>query len=454
MAARGATGATGVNPRGAYNNVTAYAITDAVLYQGSTWVAVAATTGNAPPTLPTTSNSWWQLLAQKGVDGLGTGDVVGPSSAVDNRIAVFDGTTGKLIKDGGKLVGDVVTGPASSVTGNLPAFGGTSGKTVVDSGVPAKTADKRNRIVNPCMRIGQENGTSAIATGYLADQWNMIGNGLSLQGALSVQRSPSRSPNVILHSYQVAKASLAAGDYGQIYQSIEGIRTSDFGWGTAQAIPVVARFSMKSDTVGTYTMSLTDSTGGYSFLFAAVVDAVDVWKTFTVPIPPPPAGTWPVGTDSSMALHFCTACGTTYGGGTAGWQASNKLAIAGQVNMAVAANKNIIIADVGLYADPQNTGLAPPFEVPDFSTDLLECQRYYEVVGMTLSHSADGAYPYTNTAFWKASKRVAPTLAVVAGSLNGGAVSVIAHSPNAGIRQTAFAAGAIDAGFSGNARMS
>ncbi|OGO26416.1 MAG: hypothetical protein A2136_05420 [Chloroflexi bacterium RBG_16_54_11] len=31
----------------------------------------------------------------------GSGDVVGPSSAVNGNLAVFDGTTGKVIKDGG-----------------------------------------------------------------------------------------------------------------------------------------------------------------------------------------------------------------------------------------------------------------------------------------------------------------------------------------------------------------
>lgn len=36
----------------------------------------------------------------------GTGDVVGPSGAVTARIAVFDGTTGKLIADSGALVSD------------------------------------------------------------------------------------------------------------------------------------------------------------------------------------------------------------------------------------------------------------------------------------------------------------------------------------------------------------
>lgn len=35
--------------------------------------------------------------------GSGTGDVVGPASAVSGNIAVFDGTTGKLIADGGPV---------------------------------------------------------------------------------------------------------------------------------------------------------------------------------------------------------------------------------------------------------------------------------------------------------------------------------------------------------------
>lgn len=39
----------------------------------------------------------------KGVDGLGAGDVVGPSSAADGNLALFDGTSGKLIKDGGTV---------------------------------------------------------------------------------------------------------------------------------------------------------------------------------------------------------------------------------------------------------------------------------------------------------------------------------------------------------------
>lgn len=57
---------------GDYNPATAYVLDDVVLYNGSSWIALDDTTGNTPPTLPTTSNAYWQLLARQGIDGAGT----------------------------------------------------------------------------------------------------------------------------------------------------------------------------------------------------------------------------------------------------------------------------------------------------------------------------------------------------------------------------------------------
>lgn len=93
-------GNAGVNPRGAYASGTAYAALDMVLDNGSSWIAKGATTGNAPPVLPSTENTYWSLLAAKGSDGTGTGDVVGPASSVDNEIVLFSGTSGKQVKRG------------------------------------------------------------------------------------------------------------------------------------------------------------------------------------------------------------------------------------------------------------------------------------------------------------------------------------------------------------------
>lgn len=68
-----------------------------------------------------------------------TGGVIGPESSVDGNIAVFDGATGKIIKDYGftpeQLTAEFVIGPESSIDGGIAVFDGTTGKLVKDSGL-------------------------------------------------------------------------------------------------------------------------------------------------------------------------------------------------------------------------------------------------------------------------------------------------------------------------------
>lgn len=56
----------------------------------------------------------------------GGGDVVGPASAVDDRIATFDGVTGKLLQDGGKVVSDLVDITSTQTVGGDKTFTGTN----------------------------------------------------------------------------------------------------------------------------------------------------------------------------------------------------------------------------------------------------------------------------------------------------------------------------------------
>lgn len=51
--------------------------------------------------------------------GVGTGDVVGPSSAVDSNLVAFDTTTGKLIKDSGIATSAIIAFPGSTAQGDL-----------------------------------------------------------------------------------------------------------------------------------------------------------------------------------------------------------------------------------------------------------------------------------------------------------------------------------------------
>lgn len=61
----------GIIWRGAYSGATAYLINDAVSFNGSSYICIAPTTGNNP-----TNSTYWNLIAQKGTDGMGSGDML------------------------------------------------------------------------------------------------------------------------------------------------------------------------------------------------------------------------------------------------------------------------------------------------------------------------------------------------------------------------------------------
>lgn len=104
--ATGATGATGsTGPQGATGNTgaqgpagTAATVSVGTVTTGAPGTSVAITNAG------TTSAAVFNFTIPRGdtgAAGAGTGDVIGPSTAANNNIAVFDGTTGKLIEDSG-----------------------------------------------------------------------------------------------------------------------------------------------------------------------------------------------------------------------------------------------------------------------------------------------------------------------------------------------------------------
>lgn len=108
-------------------------------------VAVGTVTTGAPGTSATVVNSGTSSAAvfdftiprgDTGAGGGGSGDVVGPASATNNGVALFDSTTGKIIKDGGVLG----TAAFEAATSFATAAQGTKADTAVQPGSLATVA--------------------------------------------------------------------------------------------------------------------------------------------------------------------------------------------------------------------------------------------------------------------------------------------------------------------------
>lgn len=84
------------------------------------------------------NGSTFDFSVSDGEDGEGAGDVLWPNSSVDGDIAVFDGITGKLLKDSGKTI----WGLESAIGSNTTAINTINGKIPNEATAINQLADK------------------------------------------------------------------------------------------------------------------------------------------------------------------------------------------------------------------------------------------------------------------------------------------------------------------------
>jgi hypothetical protein len=236
------------------------------------------------------------------------------------------------------------------------------------------------------MQINQE-APGAVTTGYPVDQFLISGNIATINASWQPTFGPEGLA-ALATTLTTAKPSLAAGDFWQLLQPLEGKRVADFRFGTANAKQVVARFSAVCSQAGTYTFKLANGASNRVFL-APFTLVANTWKEITVVIPGDTIGTWPTDATAGMYYGWGLAAGSTYNAGVAGWQGANAVQMAGHTNLAAPANANFFVTNVGLYLDDQNTGVPPPWVMPDEAQELAACQRYWRVyIGIIVDTAA------------------------------------------------------------------
>ncbi|NTU69318.1 hypothetical protein HGB13_00600 [bacterium] len=98
----GANGTNGTNGtsyiwKGTYDAGTSYSANDCVAYNGTSYIYINVTPGSGHTPA---DDAYWDILALKGTDGTGTGDVMGPATNADSYIPQWDGVNSKTLKAG------------------------------------------------------------------------------------------------------------------------------------------------------------------------------------------------------------------------------------------------------------------------------------------------------------------------------------------------------------------
>lgn len=381
-----------LNPRGTYSGVTAYALNDVTLYNGSSFVALQSTTGNAPPTLPTTSNAYWTLIAIKGTDGAGTGDVVGPSSVVDGDLVAFNGVTGKLIK--------TATMPTGLIKGRR-----TAGTGIIEDLTPSQVrgliqtdliGGMRNKLINGEGLINQRNASSAADDVYGHDRHYALTQTAAI--GVSTVSAPATGIRSMMRLTQSQVTAQRMG-YAQIVESsgVIGLRGKTVTFGGklrfSNAAPIRyailewtgAADSVTSDVVNSWT-STSYTAGGFFVATNLTVNQVGVITPTAATI-----------TDWSAAV-------------TVGNTANNIIVLMWTEGTAAQAST----LDIRWYlVDGDATNEADPFGSRNIQQEIALCERFYQFyTGLILGGSVTASGTQWEDYTYTVRMRAAPTIVI------------------------------------------
>jgi hypothetical protein len=176
-----------------------------------------------------------------------------------------------------------------------------------------------------------------------------------------------------------AQASLAAGDYGQVFSFVEGCRFRELQ-GDVHSMQLLVRSSVANLTFGVGFADTNGSTITQTLTKMVTLGAANTWTLVTLPNLP----VWPAGGQFSNAAGLFgyqftigLAAGSTYVTGSPDVWAANtvsKLGYPGQMNFAAQAVNSTF--DVAFVQHEPGSECSTLIDMP-FEQNLRSCQRYY-----------------------------------------------------------------------------
>ena len=338
---------------------------------------------------------------------------------------------------------------ASSASNNI-VLDSSGNATFAGTPVP-NSSFLRNRIINGDMVIDQRNAgasvTGSTTNPFSVDRWQTVSSQNSKFTAQ--QNAGSVTPPAGFINYlgitSSSAYSIVAADQFRIFQSIEGFNVADLAWGTANAATVTLSFRVYSSLTGTFGGSLANNGYARSYPFTYTISTANTWTTISVTIAGDTSGTWLTTNGNGVIVSFGLGVGSTLSGTAGAWATASYVSATGAASVVGTNGATFYITGVQLEVGTAAT----PFERRQYGQELALCQRYYEIFGITMTSGTTYYIPYP----YKVTKRAAPTLALVAGSLSSGTISGTAYNPEGAMRQINSASTAADAQISATAEL-
>jgi hypothetical protein len=361
----------------------------------------------------------------------------------------------------GDLV-EVISFSVSSVLNAIPASPSSVGTTnLVDGSVTtAKIANSsvtmakldtqaqytgfKNRIINGDMTIDQRNSGASVsfnAGNFPVDRMRLSTNGGSATASAQQNLNSLTPPTGFTNYIGVSVTSGAAATSDQSYritQRIEGFNVADLGFGTAGASTVTLSFWVRASIAGTYGGSLQNSAGNRFYVFSYTINTANTWEYKTATIPGDVTGTWLTTNGMGIMLLLSIGTGATLQGAAGSWGSTPADTVTGQTNLIGTTGATFYLTGVQL----EKGSVATSFDYLPYTTELMLCQRYYEVVFSDNAGETGFSAAWNGSQRWiwhmKVQKRASATFAlvgngnwqVVTPSVNGGISSVGAYHVN------------------------
>ncbi len=290
------------------------------------------------------------------------------------------------------------TGGLDSADVNVLITSNSSDLDSADVQTIAGPLSNRNMVINGSMVVSQR-GTSFVGlNGYGLDRWVFSG---SHDGAVTVTQDTTVPPgqgfqNSIKFDVTSADTSIAAAQFYQFFQRIEGHNVAHLEWGTANAKSVTLSFWIRSNVTGTYNVYFLNNDINRFCPVNYTIDSANTWEKKTITIAGDTTGTWLTNNSIGLYVLFNLALGSNNLTGTNATWATSGAGISGttQANLLSSDSNELYITGIQLEAG----STATPFEFENVGNILAKCKRYYQRYNRQANYSGLGmAVPWSTT---------------------------------------------------------